>query len=297
MKRYVVEDLARNQNSLSAPLLSSQPLSHLINCLKMLHGRAKIKCNSSGKIIRLSFNYAKLSRARDGISSRGFVKEILGPDISISEGESLFANMRSMNVSFFKNLEKEIIQCLACLKQDMSIEAFLHFYRTVEKISISFPLIYISAQNDFEKSLTFLRPYFQGDGGELSFVNKFSSFIAKEISGTEEYRVDFFTKLDSIEKFNILCAEINRCCPGFLGENVDSESGRFSISFEDCPRFIVECRNRLFHFSNSGQRNFDVDRIDGSSELCRMLCEGGLHWLAVALDEVIRRQSARIRFA
>lgn len=296
MRRYTIKDFPGNFQGLPEILHSSKPLSHSLNCAKMLHGRAKIICNNTGREINLSKNYSSLKRTRDGVSASQFVKEIFNSETNASDGAKIIDAMRTLSVGFFKNLEKELAQCLVHKHKKESLHAFLHLYRVIEKISIAFPLTYISSQSDFENAIEALRLYFKDGGGELSFASKFSHEIARSSANLTEYYVDFKSKIENVEEFETLGLEISRCCPGYIEDGLDVEIGQFQVRFERVPGFIVECRNRLFHFSNSGQKNFDIDRIFGASELCRMLVEGGLHWLSLSFDEVLRRQSDRIQF-
>lgn len=296
MRLYEVRDSGGNATKFPEELLSAQPLSHMLNCAKLLHGRADIKVHSSNKLIKCRKNYSTLKRTRDGIRGETFVRDIFGSDITESEGAALVSGLKRQNTAFFKKLEVELTYCCANHLTNNPLTAFLHLYRAIEKIAVAFPLTYISSQADFERSLEALRSYFADDKGELAFARKFSERVAAASTTLNEYDVEFSTYLEDVGEFEILTREIGRCCPGYLEETVDVSLGKFSIEFIKVSSFIIDSRNRLFHFSNSGQKNFDIDRIGGVSELCRMLVEGGLHWLALSFDEVLQKQTERITF-
>lgn len=298
MRAFVVEDTLKNAGSFPVELLSSTSLSHFLNCGKILHGRAKISRVGTNQSFVCKFNYSKLKATRDGISPKTFVREILAGEATYLQGIKILDALRRSNTGFFKALEAEIAHCIYAKLSGDYLLSFLHLYRSIEKISASFPLIYITGQSDFGQSIDSLREYFSGKGGELSFASKFSRHIANNSWIEGEYNIDFKTKISNIDAYNILLSEIKSCCPNFINDDADSsENGVFSVQFEKVPSFLIACRNRMFHYSNDGQRNFDLDRIDGPSELCRMLTESGLHWLALCYDGVISRQASRLVLA
>jgi hypothetical protein len=219
---------------------------------------------------------------------------VFGGEIDLTDGLQIFRAMRRFNVAFFKKLEVELTHCIFNHLHGNPLTSFLHLYRSLEKLAVAFPLTYIAGQSDFERSVESLRTYFEGSGGELSFARKFAEDIANKSATLAEYMVDFETKITEVDKFRILVSEIKKCCPDYINEDFDPSSGKFSLDFKKVPSFLIDCRNRMFHFSNSGQKNFDIDQIGGVGELCRILVESGLHWLALTYDEVLRRQSERI---
>ena len=284
MRSYEVRDSSLNSTRLSEEFRSSKPLSHMLNCAKLLHGRADIKDHSSNKLVRCRRNYSTLGTTRDGIRSTTFVRDIFGSEITEQEAINLVRALRRTNVGFYRKLETELTYCCVNHIAENPLTAFLHLYRAIEKIAIAFPLTYISSQGDFERSLDALRSYFADDKGELAFAKKFSQKFAEDSDTLREYDVEFRTKHADVAQFEILTSEISRCCPGFIEGDLDVARGHFSVNFVEVSSFIITARNRLFHFSNSGQPNFDIDRIGGVSELCRMLVEGGLHWLTLSFD-------------
>lgn len=294
MRVFEIRDTANNKLRFPDELLSTEPLSHALNCTKLLHGRCEIHHLARRSSTRCVRNYASLRKTRDGILPSTFITEVFGNDVELIIGLQLFKAMRSINVAFFKKLEIELTHCIFNHLQENPLIAFLHLYRSLEKLAVAFPLIYISAKTDFENSVESLRVYFEESGGELSFARKFAKDIATQSSVLTEYSIDFQTKIQEIDKYTVLLNEINRCCPNHISGDIDPSSGKFSIEFEKVPSFLVNCRNRMFHFSNSGQKNFNIDNIEGVDELCRILVKSGLHWLALTYDEVLRRQSDRI---
>lgn len=297
MFTFSIEDTPKNSATFPVELKSSTALNHGLNCGKLLHGRARIVKISTNIILTCRYNYSTLKTSRDNLNPRTFVREFLGNDIDYEEGIKIISALRNTNTAFFKKLEAELSHCLFAKLNGEHLLSFLHMYRSIEKLSAAFPLIYISSQQDFGQSINNLREYFGEKGGELSFASKFSKQIAENNWGLGEYNIDFKTKISNLENFQTLLAEIKICCPKFIEEDHNgNDNGVFSVPFEKVPSFIIYCRNRMFHFTNDGQRNFDLDRIEGPSELCRMLVEAGLHWITLCYDEVFRRQASRLVF-
>ena len=293
MRMLSVSDCGPSVGS-NTSISSNEPLSHSLNCLKMVRGRLNLVEGSNIYECRVDFLTGK--RTRGDISARSFVKLIFGAEIKFDEGLSLIKAYRNVNVSYYRKLETELSHCLFNYLKGNYLHSFLHFYRSIEKLSASFPLTYISAKNDFEKSVDDLRKFFNDEKGELAFSAKFSEFLSESRTELKTLTIDFNTKYKNVDDFDKLSNEITSCCPGFIEDTLDTSNGTFSVSFNRVVPFVIECRNRLFHFSKSGQRNFDIDRMGGPNELCRMLVEGGMNWVTISLDEIWRRQVSRIVF-
>jgi hypothetical protein len=153
--------------------------------------------------------------------------------------------------------------------------------------------MYAAAQPDFDKVHAVLKPFFLSDkDGELSFVSRFCEFIAVQSDVLAEYSITFERGSIPSDRFDVIVSEIGRVISKNVKDSVIFEEGHLEIPFSCVAPFLIECRNKLFHNSNSGQKNFDIDRLHGATDLCRLLVSGGLHWLSLTYVEVIRNRAA-----
>lgn len=272
---------------------SNEALSHSLNCVKLLRGRADIY--QENRIVhKCRFDYLTNKRTKTNLNTQSFVRSVLGTDVTYESGLRVISASRKVNVSYYRKLETELCHCIVNYSRGDYLKSFLHLYRAIEKVSASFPLTYIAGQSDFEGSIENLRKYFKDDKGELSFSQKFSEFLASENSILSELDIDFITRYEEMDDFRILTNQLKSSCPGYIEDTLDLDMGTFSIKFTSIVPFFIECRNRLFHFSNSGQKNIDIDAIGDLDELCRLLVSGAMNWVSIAFDEVWRRQIDRI---
>jgi hypothetical protein len=293
MKSFRIADVPHNRE-LPEFLRCASDFAYPIDCLKLLVGTSDVVCTSPNRTVKNRKNFLTLAPTNGRVSTKTLLELIFGENVNLADAEKIYDVIKTKNVKFFKTLLTELTHCVVHLNEKRYLESFLHFYRTLEKISIAFPLIYISSESDFIRANARLATFFEIEAGELKFLSKVAEVMANKSEILSDYQVTFSTKFSEIEKFRLLISEINRCCPNFIDPGIEIERGKFDIPFAKVPSFLISCRNRMFHFGNSGQQNIDIDRINGVSELCRMLTHGGLHWLALAYVDLWRDRLQRV---
>jgi len=296
MKTFLVLDTPRSSKALPEELRSGEKLPHISDIYKILMGRANIKRVSSGHIYKCRYDFVFEIHTNGVIGSKGFISRITEESVSNADFLKEFSRLKRDNVEFYKNLRQEICHCIVALLEESYVESFVYLYRSMEKIAIAFPLQYISSIADFHKAKEALDSLFRSDSGELAFASKFAKLLSNNREYLAEYKVSFYTEIENVGDFKVLVKELYRCCPDTFKDDIDidEDEGYFSIDFSQVPSLIVNVRNRLFHNSNSGQANFNIDKIGGAGELCRMMVYGGLHWLTLVYGEVVRERLRKI---
>jgi hypothetical protein len=261
---------------------------------RLLTGTVNINRAYDGREIRCRHDFVRQRTSLGRATDRNISTGLFGEDVSIDDAKSFLMKFRSQNVGFFKQLQVEICHCILHLKLNNDVESFLHFYRALERLSVAFPAIYISGQTEFVRVHSFLKDVVSSkDDGELSLISNFCNFIAINSDVLSEYILDFdFDAYDLDQKSRIL-SEIRAILPTKMAEKMTEENGKISFPYKMVPSFLITCRNRLFHNSNTGQRNFDVDRMGGAAVMCHGLVNAGLHWLALTYIEVVRNRAGR----
>lgn len=267
---------------------------YMLDCYKLLMGAANLTQLADDRLVKCRLDYASFGRRKGQQSSHSLVKNLFGDGVSVEDGAALVEALKLQNVAFFRDLSVELSHCLFRNALGSYVEAYLHMYRVIEKLAISFPLIYISSLSEFRQAKQELSDLFREAGGELVFAGRFARMLADRSEYLQEYSITFRTKLGDVEDFRLLISELNAACPGFVPEDLDLDIGRFDVPFQKVPEFLISSRNRLFHYDNSGQRNIDIDKIHGAAELCRMMLAGGLQWIALAFLEIMRERAGRI---
>lgn len=222
-------------------------------------------------------------------------KGLLGEDVSVEDAKRILQHLRISNSKFFSKLSTEITHCIFNLKLKRHVEAFLYFYRAVEKLAVAFPILYVSGQQDFYKSHHLLKSLVQKQGdGELAFLNRFCAMIAESSGYLKEYKVRFTFPTKDLGEYSAILNEIKAVVSEEISAEMTEEEGYFEIPYRLSSSLIIDCRNRLFHNSNSGQRNFDISRIGGASDLCEGLVIAGLQWLSLTYLEIVQDRAARV---
>lgn len=293
MRSFAIIDIPNNQDLLEFLQCSSNS-SYQINCLKLLLGLVNINAGSSNKVVKCRRDFLKIRPTNGIISNERLLTCIFGDVIKIEDAEKILNLAKIYNVKFFKEFMTELTHCLFCYYKGHYVESFLHYYRTLEKISVAFPLIYISSESDFFTANSKLATFFKNEPGELKFISRFAEVIATENDVLSEVSITFKTNYSDTESYENLINQLKIACPNYIDPDLDYQLGKFDIPFAKVPSFLISCRNRTFHFGNDGKKNIDIDRIDGSSEMCRMLTEAGLHWLAISYVHLLQERLSRI---
>lgn len=212
-------------------------------------------------------------------------------NISVENYLNFLRNYHPRNEAFFETFSRELTHCIVAKKRQCLSEAFLHFYRILEYVSLSFPAVYSRAQSDFERSFEFHKGLFRGmRDTDLVALQTFSDLLG-QAGGISSLSYD----LD----YNDVGALNGRACLDELkaslhkslsDQNTDVPNLKIELSFTEMPKFLVELRNRLFHFTY-GERNIRVCNAGGTDVLLAPVMQVSLNWLFQLYSEIIRTLS------
>jgi hypothetical protein len=281
--------------AISEEFRCGQPGSQSIEIFRLLTGTANIALRADASVVKCRYDYIRLLPSRATTTDRKIARGLFGEDVSVDDAKRYVSQLSQLYRAFFQKLSIEIEHCIYRKSRGNPVEAFLHFYRALEKLAVAFPVLFITAQSDFERVHSMLKPLFSkdGSGGELAFVSNFCKHLAKKSDVLGEYQVSFTFDRTVPANHARVVSEIERVCPVFK-DKITKEDTRFDLPYEHTANLLIDCRNKLFHNTNSGQKNFDIDRLGGAAVLCTGLVEAGLHWLALTYVEVIRNRVAQL---
>lgn len=294
MKTFRVEDTAGSTAVLHADLLSTANFPHIINIYKILIGRANIVHISSGEEYKCRFDFAKECTTNGIIGSKSLGSRVFGENTKTKDFVDAYKKLQKLNIEFYRSLCAELCHCIVSLEEDLFVDAYLHLYRSIEKIAVAFPLIYVSSIQDFKQSHKAMKEMFSGDKGELKFIEIFTKILSNRNPDLLDYDINFYTNYEEVIEFEKLVVQLRRAGIVTDDTELDADEGYFALNFVHVPTSIITVRNRLFHNDNSGIKNIDIDSIGGASELCRMMVCAGLHWLTIVFGEVIKERSLKI---
>jgi len=217
------------------------------------------------------------------------IEDTFNGELSIYEIQEEFRKINE-NYDFYSLIEPEILNCVVSREQGRILESFLFLYRCLEGISYSIPLIYISKQKSFNKSYKALQKYIpqKEQDGELIFFRKFIKETL--IPGNDQLKSDITLTLDEIN-IEELKSKYFKYYKQLAKEKYrDFEEDEYiTFSFDQFFEFIIEIRNRYFHFlQGTWQENLRNDKIIYPDLFFKPIIDQGINWLALIFYEIIK---------
>ncbi len=252
-----------------------------IEWIKLLAGFLDLRFN--GKLIHQDKNYCCL-----GIETLTKERIVLSEFYDFVRGENsnqYFLNNR-INNQLFKILFNELSLFFIAKNKNNNIEAFVHLYRIIEKMSIMFPLLYFKQSSNFKNVYTDLQKLLSNDKGGLKFYKNFQDTIFSDKS-----------LLDNVIPFNFLISSEGEYLElKMIYENLFSNE-KLGISFINkntivvpfgrIIEFAVTIRNRYFHLSMEHQFNIEPLELD-MNLFFNVINENVLNWIGVVYYEMFK---------
>ena len=138
---------------------------HIHTIFRLFLGSVNAYDKVAQKLVVLNWDESQFALSNRSAKPKN-VTDILFEDTeNISEDDYLgfLKNYNPRNEEFFLTLSRELTHCIVAKKRLHLGESFLHFYRIMEYVSLSFPVIYSRAQSDFESSFRFQKSLFRSD--------------------------------------------------------------------------------------------------------------------------------------
>lgn len=272
---------------ISAGLSLVENNSSALRIFRLLTGTCKLLDSFDGKGILLNRNYLKIPSDLVKRPSKRQIEDAFD-EVDLRYVSDCFKKL-SENEDFYKLIEFELINCLVAKSRGRYLEAFLFLYRIIEGVSYSIPLMYVSKSRSFNKTYKSLQKFIpkKESEGELAF---FKSFMESHWSGSWFYNITFDLAMDVIE--------IEEMRPIYYalyldkaGKNVldSTEDEEIRMSFIQFYSFMIELRNRYFHFlQGSWQNNIKTSQVVYPDLFFKPIMDLAVNWMAVVLFEVMK---------
>lgn len=272
---------------ISAGLSLIENNSSALRIFRLLTGTCRLLDSFDGKGILLNRNYLKIP---SGLVKRPSMRQIEDAfdDVDLKYVYDCFKKL-SENEDFYKLIEFELINCLVAKSRERYLEAFLFLYRIIEGVSYSIPLMYVSKSRSFNKTYKSLQKFIpkKESEGELAF---FKNFMESHWSDSWFYNITFDLAMDVID--------IEEMRPVYYalyldkaGKNVldSTEDEEIKMSFIQFYSFMIELRNRYFHFlQGSWQNNIKTSQVVYPDLFFKPIMDLAVNWIAVVLFEVMK---------
>lgn len=206
----------------------------------------------------------------------------LGIDVSILNKYLRGARRQQ---EFYRDILLECIEFFLRSKRKEHVVAFLHLYRMLERISFAFPVIYASRATDYKSAYDSLKSFFgEKSQGELRFFMKFQELSLDPAVLALPCRFDF--SAISGDPGGVCYREMRRLVEtnDLLSENVGVG---FEIKYKAVVPFLINLRNRFFHFSSDHSGNISLCNVSSPDELFERVNSALFNWLSVVYLQIL----------
>lgn len=253
----------------------------LLLIVRLLSGSVKLEHIQTAKAIKQNENY--FSEDLKGYGQRWDKKfpKLVAEDYTSGLFSNFIRATRFQNKSFYKNILSELSYYFYYQARGSHAAAFVFLYRALEHISYAFPLIYASKTDDFTKTFRFLKELMSGDktAGELGFFKSFIKTVYAD-DPISESSVDFPITLETESEQRKIFNVFRELCKGDMVADATESPRVLSISYIEVGSFIVQIRNRFFHYMNGGAKNIETSNILDVDVLFSLVNKKCLYWLA-----------------
>lgn len=287
ISRYTYKDpifrvATRNQN------LRIESDNPILTLFRLISGTINCTDTYKNKEYKFRSNYSNFPHLDNISINQSIVLSNFPEEVKLKDLDDYFKRSK-FNSIFYSSINSELIKCLIAEKENNHLEAFFYLYRIIEGISYSIPLIYVSKHKNYNKTYKQLQSFFGKEkDGELAFFKRFISQTFKE--------EEFFKSTIDIDITEIDIEELREDYYNlYLGKMKDNaindktENEEINISFIGFYEFIIELRNRFFHFTKgSWQDNLSSTELLYPDYFFKPIVKHGINWVSLILFEIIK---------
>lgn len=262
---------------------------YILILIRLLSGTAEVTHKKTERKIKQQKNYFSEDQKRHAKHWYKKFPELIGENYTIDQLGQFISdrNNQGSNATFHKNILCEISYFFYYESRGMHTSAFIFLYRALEHISYAFPLIYVSKTNDFLRTYSFLKELMSENNkdktkGELGFFKKFIETIFKD-DPIIESSIDFHIVADSTEEQKKYYNILKKICNDKIIHQSTSPYSILAVKYSEVGSFIINLRNRFFHYMNGGAQNIESSNIDDVDQLFQIVNGNFMQWLSSIL--------------
>lgn len=276
-----------------SPFYISEQATPLAVLFRVFAGTCEITSMNTIESVSLCTNYFYSDFRQNDLSNLDFLNDF-EEGLEFIDYEECVHKNSYRNIDFHRTFLAEIAGCIFNLEKGKNTVAFVHLYRAYEHLAYAFPMIFASKTKDYVGSFDSLKKWMtkegNGNAGELKFLKSFISTLFEKdeilstaidirITANDEHKMLMFNALakkvmdwQSIEKYS----------PGTTSPDI------LSIPFIEYHSFIINLRNRFFHYFNQRGDNLSIDDVIDSDLLFSMVNKSSLYFVAIIFHEISR---------
>lgn len=282
--------------SAASPFYISQDTREFAMIFRVISGSCQITNLNTEESAVLDVNYFFSDLRLNTAGDLDFL-ENLDEGIGLADYEVQIRNTAFKNRKFYKGFLAELASCIYHESSERHTAAFVHLYRAYEHLSYAFPMIYASRTEDYIGTFENLRKWLStsnddGNVGELKFHKHFIATLFKELPELQTtIDIEINTKQEFRESIFKALAEKVACWNSSAKYSPGTQfPDRLAIPFLEHHSFLVNLRNRFFHYSNARSDNLGLDDIVEADLLFSFVNKVSLNYIATIFHGIVKHQ-------
>lgn len=292
-------EFSENPNS---PMSDQSPFyiggktTELAMIFRVIAGSCQVTNLSTDDTEQLGINYF-FSDLRLNLEGDLSFLDFFEEGLKLSDYETQVKKTAFNNRKFYKSFLTELASCIYHENTKKHTAAFVHLYRAYEHLSYAFPMIYAARTEDYVGTFEHLRRWMNKSNsdenvGELKFHK---NFIATLFKDTPELQTTIDIDINTKQEFRtaIFKALTEKIAGWNTPEKYSSGTvppDKIAIPFIDHHSFLVNLRNRFFHYSNSRSDNIGLDDIVEADLLFSFVNKSTLNYIATIFHALVKHQ-------
>lgn len=238
----------------------------------------------TGEKIAQSINWAVLGTAAGKKTEKAFKAALAAQTFGIAEINN-YLQTGLTQIDFFEELFDEYARYFFHTKHDRHVQAFLHCYRILERISYALPIAYASKTSDYKGTFANFKNFLTSPkDGELAFLNSFIQSILPQTSLDSQVRLDIST--NSIPN---RAAHFQSLANSIKQNKIVSQvaNSYIEIKYSSLLGILITLRNRYFHFMSGIPDNLTGKNLPDPDEFFESINPAFINWITYIYFRVI----------
>lgn len=226
--------------------------------IHLLGGISDFHDPRTGAKIKAKTDYSTLGMTTAKKGKRGLSTLLSSNSIDRASLDSMLLKGVAQN-DYYTEIFDELSRAIHLTQTGKQVQAFLHIYRALERISYSFPMIYAAATQDYKGTFLDLKNLFVEDKiEELGFFKRFATTLIDRqyLNATVKIHINHTDPQISAAHYSALEFIIPK--KTVTGSVQDTE---IDFRYEGVLGGIITLRNRYFHFMSGRTDNLTSANI------------------------------------
>lgn len=254
---------------------------------KLIHillGATDIVHTPTGTVTNQKINFGVLGTTPANRSSRGLSTALKAQTLGISDLNAYLARNLAQT-GFFEELFDEYARYFFHTNNGQHVQAFLHIYRILERVSYSLPIAYAAKSHNFKGTFGLLRDYLTSPkDGELKFFNEFVAQAIPASSLNTAIKLDISSNVAANQgkHFRTLLSSIK-------SSNIQAQSPGMwiEVQYRHLFSILINLRNRYFHFMSGPHDNLTGADLPDPDEFFESINPVFVNWLSYIFFRVL----------